>query len=65
TGFLSSCEAILWATKGFDEKKIAYTFNFSTQKEMHNFIETSLIETPICMGLERTPHPTQKPLKVI
>jgi len=60
TGFLSSCEAILWATKGFDEKKIAYTFNFLSQKEMHNFIET-----PICMGKERTSHPTQKPLKVL
>ena len=60
TGFLSSCEALLWTTKGFDEKKVSYTFNFSTQKEMHNFIET-----PICMGLERTKHPTQKPLKVI
>lgn len=60
TGFLSSCEAILWATKGFDNNKISYTFNFSTQKEMHNFIET-----PICMGRERTKHPTQKPKKVI
>ena len=27
---------------------------------MHNFIET-----PICMGRERTPHPTQKPRKVL
>jgi DNA modification methylase len=27
---------------------------------MHNFIET-----PICMGKERTAHPTQKPLKVL
>lgn len=60
SGFLSSCEAILWATKGFDDKKISYTFNFTTQKEMHNFIET-----PICMGNERTKHPTQKPKKVI
>lgn len=60
TGFLSSCEAILWATKGFDDKKISYTFNFLSQKEMHNFIET-----PICMGNERTIHPTQKPEKVI
>jgi len=60
TGFLSSCEAILWATKGFDDKKVGYTFNFSSQKEMHNFIET-----PICMGKERTKHPTQKPLRVI
>ncbi|MCD6471199.1 site-specific DNA-methyltransferase [bacterium] len=60
TGFLSSCEAILWATNGFDDEKISYTFNFTTQKEMHNFIET-----PICMGKERTEHPTQKPKKVI
>lgn len=58
-GFLSACEAILWATKGFDEKKISYTFNFSTQKEMHNFVET-----PICMGHERTKHPTQKPKRL-
>lgn len=60
TGFLSACEPILWATKGFDEKKISYTFNFLSQKEMHNFFETS-----ICMGKERTPHPTQKPLKLL
>lgn len=59
-GFLSSCEAILWATNGFDNKKISYTFNFSKQNEMHNFIQT-----PICMGNERTAHPTQKPKKVI
>ena len=59
-GFLSSSEAILWATKGFDNKKISYTFNFLSQREMHNFIET-----PICMGRERTKHPTQKPRKVI
>lgn len=60
TSFVSSCEAILWATKSFDPKKISYAFNFATQKEMHNFIET-----PICMGEERTEHPTQKPKKVI
>ncbi len=59
-GFLSSCEAILWATKGFDTKEISYTFNFSKQNEMHNFIQT-----PICMGNERTKHKTQKPKKVI
>ena len=58
--FLSSCEAILWATNGFDNKKISYTFNFSKQNEMHNFIQT-----PICMGHERTAHPTQKPKKVL
>lgn len=60
TGFLSSCEAILWATNGFDNKKISYTFNFSKQNEMHNFVES-----PICMGKERTKHPTQKPKKII
>lgn len=60
TGFLSACEAILWATNGFDDKKISYAFNFLSQKEMHNFIES-----PICMGKERTLHPTQKPLKVV
>jgi DNA modification methylase len=59
-GFLSSCEAILWAVKGFDDKKVPYTFNFKTQKEMHNFFES-----PICMGNERTPHPTQKSEKLI
>lgn len=59
-GFLSSCEAILWATNGFDNRKISYTFNFSKQNEMHNFIQT-----PICMGNERTAHPTQKPKKII
>lgn len=59
-GFLSSCEAILWATNGYDLEKISYTFNFSTQKEMHNFIET-----PICLGKERTKHPTQKPERLV
>jgi DNA modification methylase len=56
-GFLNSCELIvcLW-NKG-------HTWNFSSQKEMHNFIET-----PICMGAERSKdplHPTQKPLRVL
>lgn len=56
-GFLNSCELIIcvW-NKG-------HTWNFSKQKEMHNFMQT-----PICMGRERlkTPfHPTQKPIKVL
>lgn len=56
-GFLNSCELIvcMW-NKG-------HKWNFSNQKEMHNFIET-----PICMGNERLKHPkhpTQKPLKVL
>lgn len=59
TGFLSACEGILWATRGFDDKRVSYTFNFLSQKLMHNFIET-----PICMGRERFKHPTQKPRKV-
>ena len=40
-----------------------HTWNFTNQKDMHNFIET-----PICMGSERIKkpfHPTQKPLKVL
>jgi len=56
-GFLNSCELIICAwNKG-------HTWNFSSQKEMHNFIET-----PICMGKERIKnpvHPTQKPIKVM
>jgi DNA modification methylase len=56
-GFLNSCELIVCAwNKG-------HTWNFTTQKEMHNFIET-----PICMGRERLKdpaHPTQKPLRVL
>lgn len=56
-GFLNSCELIvcMW-NKG-------HTWNFISQKEMHNFVET-----PICMGAERLKkpkHPTQKPLKVL
>jgi site-specific DNA-methyltransferase (adenine-specific)/modification methylase len=56
-GFLNSCEIIVCAwNKG-------HNWNFSNQKEMHNFFES-----PICMGNERTKnpkHPTQKPLKII
>lgn len=56
-GFLNSCELIIctW-NKG-------HTWNFISQKEMHNFIES-----PICMGDERVKnpkHPTQKPIKVL
>ena len=56
-GFLNSCELIvcMW-NKG-------HTWNFTNQREMHNFIET-----PICMGSERVKnphHPTQKPVKVL
>lgn len=56
-GFLNSCELIvcMW-NKG-------HTWNFTLQKEMHNFIEA-----PICMGNERLRdphHPTQKPVRVL
>lgn len=56
-GFLNSCELIvcMW-DKG-------HTWNFLSQKQMHNFIES-----PICMGRERTKephHPTQKPVRVL
>lgn len=56
-GFLNSCELIvcMW-NKG-------HTWNFTKQKEMHNFIEA-----PICMGKERVKnptHPTQKPVRVL
>jgi DNA modification methylase len=56
-GFLNSCELIvcMW-NKG-------HTWNFTRQKDMHNFIES-----PICMGRERVKkpvHPTQKPVKVL
>ena len=56
-GFLNSCELIIccW-NKG-------HTWNFGKQKDMHNFIES-----PICMGKERTKepkHPTQKPVKIL
>lgn len=56
-GFLNSCELIvcMW-NKG-------HTWNFTNQKEMHNFIES-----PICMGEERWKnpiHPTQKPVRVL
>ena len=57
TGFLNSCEMIFccW-NKG-------HKWNFISQKEMHNFIES-----PICMGPERIKypkHPAQKPVKVL
>jgi site-specific DNA-methyltransferase (adenine-specific)/modification methylase len=56
-GFLNSCELIIcvW-DKG-------HKWNFISQKEMHNFMES-----PICMGEERVKnplHPTQKPIKIL
>lgn len=56
-GFLNSCEMIFtcWNKK--------HTWNFISQKEMHNFIES-----PICMRPERLSdpkHPTQKPVSIL
>jgi len=52
--FISSIEAIGHALK---KKNSKFIFNFKTQKEMHNFLESGLVQ-----GKERTKHPTQKPL---
>lgn len=56
-GFLNSCEMIFtcWNKK--------HTWNFISQAEMHNFIES-----PICMRPERLQnpkHPAQKPVKIL
>jgi len=53
--YCSSTEYIVFAVKGE-----GYTFNWLGQEEMHNFYEC-----PICMGDERTVHPTQKPVALI
>lgn len=56
-GFLNSCEMIFccWNKK--------HTWNFISQKEMHNFLES-----PICMAPERLKepkHPAQKPVAIL
>ncbi|MDE6340504.1 MAG: DNA adenine methylase [Muribaculaceae bacterium] len=56
-GFLNSCEMIFtcWNKK--------HTWNFSSQAEMHNFVESA-----ICMRPERLSnpkHPSQKPVKIL
>lgn len=56
-GFLNSCEMIFtcWNRK--------HTWNFISQKEMHNFLES-----PICMRPERLSspkHPAQKPVSIL
>jgi site-specific DNA-methyltransferase (adenine-specific)/modification methylase len=52
--YANSMEMLVHFTKGSPK-----TWNKKTVNEMHNFIQT-----PICMGKERTLHKTQKPLKV-
>ncbi|MHA1225206.1 MAG: DNA-methyltransferase [Candidatus Hodarchaeales archaeon] len=54
TSYLSSCELILWA---HNEK---HTFNFTNQREMHNFWEGTYP-----MGKNRWKHPTAKPYNLI
>jgi site-specific DNA-methyltransferase (adenine-specific)/modification methylase len=57
SGFLNSCELIVICYNR------GHTWNFTNQREMHNFFEF-----PICMGKERLKdptHPTQKPLKLL
>lgn len=56
-GFLNSCEMIFtcWNKQ--------HTWNFISQKEMHNFVES-----PICMRPERLSnpkHPAQKPVSIL
>ena len=52
--YSNSMELLIHFSKGTPK-----TWNHKPVNEMHNFIET-----PICMGKERTAHKTQKPLKV-
>ncbi|MGY8952356.1 MAG: DNA-methyltransferase [Flavobacteriales bacterium] len=52
--FANSVELIVHFSKGSPN-----TWNHKHVNEMHNFIQT-----PICMGKERSKHKTQKPLKV-
>lgn len=52
--YANSMEMMVHFSKGTPK-----TWNHKHVNEMHNFIQT-----PICMGKERTKHKTQKPLKV-
>lgn len=52
--YANSMEMLIHFSKGTPK-----TWNHKPVNQMHNFIET-----PICMGKERTKHKTQKPLKV-
>ena len=54
--YLSSCEQVFIGSKG--EKQ--WTFNFTTQNEMHNFYETP---NKSIYGV--TDHPTEKPVSLI
>jgi len=54
--YLSACEFIWIGSKG----QKTWTFNFSLQKEMHNFFET-----PNSSAYGETKHPTEKPLIIL
>jgi site-specific DNA-methyltransferase (adenine-specific)/modification methylase len=56
-GFLNSCEIMLccWNKK--------HKWNFSNQKDMHNFFESSICSSP--ERLKSPKHPTQKPVKLL
>jgi site-specific DNA-methyltransferase (adenine-specific)/modification methylase len=56
-GFLNSCEIILccWNKK--------HKWNFSNQKEMHNFFETPICSRP--ERLQNPKHPAQKPVQLL
>lgn len=56
-GFLNSCEMIFtcWNKK--------HTWNFLSQKEMHNFFESSICMRP--ERLQNPKHPTQKPVALM
>jgi DNA modification methylase len=56
-GFLNACELIVCCWDA------GHTWNFTRQRDMHNFVES-----PVCAGRERLRdprHPTQKPLAVM
>lgn len=56
--YLSSVEAMVWATKG--DKYTFTPWGNGGAKEVHNFREY-----PICSGKERLDHPAQKPLAMV
>ena len=57
SGFLNSCEMIFtcWNKK--------HTWNFTSQDEMHNFIESPVCSYP--KRLREPKHPTQKPISIL
>ena len=56
-GFLNSCEIIICLWNKY------HTWNFTSQDDMHNFIETNICSYP--ERISKPFHPTQKPIKVL